>query len=216
MGRTHFAVFASGRGSNFSAIHKQIQAGSIDGDVVCVISNNSNAPVLKKAQEWGIEALVRQSSQFPSITDFSADLIDALQKRAVDYVLLAGYMKKIPTALLAAYPEKVVNIHPALLPAFGGKGFYGERVHQAVIDRGVKWTGVTVHFVDEIYDHGPIIFQYPVRVMDDDNAETLANRVLTYEHKAFPRVTRWLSKGWVKLNNGRTFYTGPEGEWELG
>jgi len=215
LGRTQFAVFASGRGSNFSAIYDQIQSGLIDGDIVCVLSNNKDAPVLEKARQWGIETLHKNSSQFDAIDEFSSSLIHSLRERNVDYVLLAGYMKKIPANFLRAFPNKVVNIHPALLPAFGGKGFYGERVHEAVIKRGVKWSGVTVHFVDEIYDHGPIIFQWPVRVRDDDNPKTLAAHILEYEHKAYPKVVRWLSQDWIQIQNNRTVYTGPEGEWNL-
>ncbi len=215
MGHTRFAVFASGRGSNFSAIYDQIQTGSIDGEIVCVLSSQKHAPVLEKARQFGIEALHKNSSQYPSIADFTADLIQTMRQRQAEYILLAGYMKKIPSALLREFPNRVVNIHPALLPAFGGKGFYGEKVHQSVIERGVKWSGVTVHFVDEIYDHGPIIYQYPVRVLDDDDAGTLAARVLEYEHQAYPKVVRWLSKDWIQLKDNRTIYTGPEEEWNL-
>lgn len=215
MGRTQFAVFASGRGSNFSAIYDQIHSGSIDGDIVCVLSNNKDAQVLEKARQWGIETLHQNTSHYATVAEFSSVLVHSMHERNVDYILLAGYMKKIPADFLRAFPQKVVNIHPALLPAFGGKGFYGERVHQAVIERGVKWSGVTVHFVDEIYDHGPIIFQWPVRVGDEDNAETLAAHILEYEHKAYPKVVRWLSKDWIQIQKNRTIYSGPEEEWIL-
>jgi len=210
-----FAVFASGRGSNFEAVYHKIQAGQIDGNIACLISNNSNAPALQKAAEFDIPSYHRTDSHYSSQDAYVDHMVSLLRDHGVDYVLLAGYMKKIPAGLLAEYANHFVNIHPALLPSFGGKGYYGIRVHQAVIERGVKWTGVTVHFVDEIYDHGPIIYQYPVRVYDADTPESLADRVLQYEHVAYPKVVRWLSKGWVQVDGRRTRFTGPEEEWEI-
>ncbi|MCF7803038.1 MAG: phosphoribosylglycinamide formyltransferase [Candidatus Marinimicrobia bacterium] len=215
MARPQFAVFASGRGSNFLAVYQEIESGNIDGEISCVISNNASAPVLDKAEEFGLTAYHETESIFDSSDAYIQRISELLNSHSIDYILLAGYMKKIPAELVRQYQYKMVNIHPALLPSFGGKGYYGMNVHEAVINRGVKYTGVTLHFVDEIYDHGPIIYQYPVRVRDDDTAESLASRVLEYEHKAYPKVVRWLSKGWIETKDNKTVYTGPEKEWEI-
>ncbi|MBS1271636.1 MAG: Phosphoribosylglycinamide formyltransferase [Candidatus Marinimicrobia bacterium] len=215
MARSNFAVFASGRGSNFLAVQEQIAAGNISGDIVCLISNKRTAPALEKAQNLDIPAFHKSPRQFENEKSYTNDHIDTLKEYEIDYILLAGYMKKIPDAVVQAYPHRILNIHPALLPSFGGKGYYGMRVHDAVIERGVKWTGVTVHFVDEVYDHGPIIYQWPVRVRDDDTPESLAERVLEYEHKAYPKVVRWVSEGWITAEGMRTQYTGPSEEWDI-
>lgn len=215
MALSKFAVFASGRGSNFLTVQEHIADGKIDGEIVCLISNNSTAPALEKAQSLDIPALHMSPKQYEISEKYVNNLVDILQRHEVDYILLAGYMKKIPDAIVQEYHHRIMNIHPALLPSFGGKGYYGMRVHEAVIERGVKWTGVTVHFVDEVYDHGPIIYQWPVRVGDDDTAESLAERVLTYEHKAYPKVVRWVSNNWIEVKNSRTIYTGPPEEWEI-
>jgi len=215
LGSTRFAVFASGRGSNFEAVYRDMEAGKIDGEIACLISNNRSAPARERAEGFGIPSYHKTDSQFGSESDYVRDVTGLLEKHQIDYILLAGYMKKIPASLLDAFPGRIVNIHPALLPSFGGKGYYGKRVHEAVIERGVKWTGVTVHFVDEIYDHGPIIYQYPIRVHEEDTPESLGQRVLQYEHKAYPRVVRWLSKGWISVDGMKTYYSGPEEEWEI-
>ncbi len=215
MGSTHFTVFASGRGSNFEAVYQDIQSGQIDGEIACLISNNQSAPAREKAERYGIPSFHRTDSQYASGTAYVEEIAHLLQEHQTDFVLLAGYMKKVPAALLDRFPNRFVNIHPALLPSFGGKGYYGKRVHEAVIARGVKWTGVTVHFVDEVYDHGPIIYQYPVRVREEDTPDSLASRVLQYEHRAYPKVARWLSKGWITVEGIQTCYSGPDEEWEI-
>lgn len=180
-----------------------------------MVSNNRSAPVLEKAREYKLPAYHKTESQFETAEQYVQNITEVLQDHDVDYILLAGYMKKIPHSLLDQFPRRFVNIHPALLPSFCGKGFYGMHVHEAVIDRGVKWTGVTVHFVDKIYDHGPIIYQYPVRVLDDDTPEILARRVLKYEHQVYPKVVGWLCRDWVEVREKRVYFTGPEEEWEL-
>lgn len=171
--------------------------------------------MLDKARNSRIPAFHKTDSQYDSPEEYVEDITALLREQQVDYVLLAGYMKKIPEALIENYPNKIVNIHPALLPSFGGKGYYGMNVHRAVIERGVKWTGVTVHFVDKIYDHGPIIYQYPVRVRDDDTPESLSERVLEYEHRVYPKVVGWLCNDWVAVDGLRTCFTGPPEERDL-
>jgi len=215
LGITQFAVFASGRGSNFDSIYQRLQSEQLDGNIACVISNNRTAPVLDKARKYGIPDFHKTESQFDSGDDYVENITRLLKEHGADYVLLAGYMRKIPPAVLDRYPNRFVNIHPALLPSFGGQGYYGMRVHEAVVERGVKWTGVTVHFVDKIYDHGPIIYQHPVRVLDDDTPETLAERVLKYEHQVYPKVVAWLCRDWVEVRGKRVYFMGPEAEWEL-
>jgi len=215
LGQTSFAVFASGRGSNFLSIYDSIQAGNINGNIACIISDQSSAPVLEKAEELSIPAFYKSPKQFDSEEHYVQDIAALLHKHPVDYILLAGYLKKIPNGLIHLYPNKIVNIHPALLPSFGGKGYYGIRVHEAVVSKGVKYSGVTLHFIDEKYDHGPIIYQYPVRVLDNDSPKDLAERVLQYEHKAYPKVVRWLCQGWIEVEDNRTTFTGPDEEWEI-
>jgi folate-dependent phosphoribosylglycinamide formyltransferase PurN len=132
-------------------------------------------------------------------------LISVLREHKIDIIALAGYMKKIPRSVVSAFPNRIVNIHPALLPAFGGAGLYGEKVHQAVIDYGAKVSGITIHFVDEEYDHGPIIFQEAVPVLDGDDAHSLAARVLTLEHANYWRALQAIADGAITVRNRRVF-----------
>jgi phosphoribosylglycinamide formyltransferase-1 len=130
-------------------------------------------------------------------------MVEAFQSHGADLVLLAGYMKKVGPRLLKAYPNRVLNIHPALLPSFGGEGMYGLRVHKAVLDSGAKVSGVTVHVVDEVYDHGPIVAQETVPVEQDDTPETLAARVLKVEHHIYSSVVKLFAEGRVCVEGGR-------------
>ena len=138
------------------------------------------------AKEYGIQTIHLSESQFDSHDEFARTMLDALRDRQIDMILLAGYLRKIPDAVIAAYPEKIVNIHPSLLPEFGGHGMYGIRVHEAVIASGETRSGATVHFVNEEYDKGRIIKQNHVPVMPDDTPESLAERVLRCEHRLYP------------------------------
>lgn len=140
----------------------------------------------------GIPAQVIHPAQFPDAERFGEALLSALQPRQVRWIVLAGYLKKIPANLIAHFPNRIVNIHPALLPAFGGKGMYGMRVHQAVFDAGVQVTGVTIHLVNEDYDAGPIVWQEPVVIRDCRSPEEIARRVLAVEHRLYPQVLQWL------------------------
>ncbi len=193
----NIAVFASGRGSNLMAILNAIKEGKLNAKVSVVISNNSNAGALTIAKENGIDALHISRKQFSSDEDYVKKILSELRARNVELIVLAGYMKKIPPEIIREYPNKILNIHPALLPAFGGLGMYGMNVHKAVIDYGVKITGVTVHIVDEEYDHGPIVMQKAIEVKDDDTPETLAERVLKIEHEIYPEAIKLFVEGKV-------------------
>jgi phosphoribosylglycinamide formyltransferase-1 len=198
-------VFASGKGTNFSAILKAIDGGLLRADVRILISNNPDAGALDIARTRGIPAEVVSSGDYRSRELFVDRLTGLLNQHGVDFIALAGYLKKIPAEVVAVYPGRICNIHPALLPSFGGKGMYGRHVHEAVLARGCKVTGVTVHLVDEKYDCGPIVLQQCVPVLDDDTPETLAARVLEVEHALYPRALALFADGRVRIAEGRAF-----------
>lgn len=181
--RSRIAVLASGGGSNFQAIHNYFSSKgeARTADVVVVISDRPAAYALERARSFGIEAVVFAH------TDHGA-LEKALAARKIDLVVLAGYLRLLPAAVTERYRNRVVNIHPGPLPRFGGAGMYGEKVHAAVLEAGVKETAVTVHLVDEQYDSGAILAQWPVPVLDGDTPESLSKRVLDVEHLMYPRV----------------------------
>ena len=181
---TRLAVLASGRGSNLQAIieHFDNLARERVANVVLVASNRPDSP-----------ALIRAATASIDIASFSAgddgtQLLELLRQFRVDLVVLAGYMKRIPPLVIREYAGRMINIHPALLPAFGGEGMYGARVHEAVIESGASESGVTVHLVDDEYDRGPIVAQWRIPVEKSDTAESLAARVLAVEHIVYPRV----------------------------
>lgn len=198
------AVFASGGGSNFQALLDRRKAGELHVDFVLLVGNNSKATAFERARRNGIETLHISPSHFQTEEEYAEKLLAALRSHNVDLLVLAGYMKKLPRPVVAAFRHRILNIHPALLPAFGGKGMYGARVHQAVIEAGVKLTGVTVHFADEEYDRGPIILQEPVRVHDNDTPETLAARVLEIEHACYWRAVEAVGTGRIEVKGNRT------------
>jgi formyltetrahydrofolate-dependent phosphoribosylglycinamide formyltransferase len=189
------AVLASGDGTNLQALVDYLSwlGAARSGDVVLVASDNAGAGALGRAARHGIRAAVLdRAARGPA-------LLPLLVAERIDLVVLAGYLRLVPPEVTAAFRGRVVNLHPALLPAFGGRGMYGERVHAAVLSSGVRLTGVTVHFVDEQYDHGPIIAQWPVPVVAGDSAATLADRVHAVEHRLYPRVIQSLAAGGIVL-----------------
>jgi phosphoribosylglycinamide formyltransferase 1 len=198
-------VFASGKGSNFSAILKAMDDGFLHADVRILISNNPGAGALDTARSRGIPAEVVSSREYDSRSLFVEGLTRLLGGHGVDFIALAGYMKKMPSEVVAAYPGRILNIHPALLPSFGGKGMYGHHVHEAVLAHGCKVTGATVHLVDEKYDCGPIVLQQCAPVLDDDTPETLAARVLEIEHSLYPRALALFADGRIRLEGRRVF-----------
>jgi formyltetrahydrofolate-dependent phosphoribosylglycinamide formyltransferase len=175
----HVAVAASGRGSNLEALLGAL-GPEAPARVVLVLSDRSDAAALARAAERGIPSVtIRDPSS-------SAEWLRALEGHAVDLLVLAGYLRLVPSDVIARFRGRIINIHPALLPAFGGKGMYGRRVHEAVLASGARETGATVHLVDEVYDRGPILGQAKVPVLPGDDAERLAARVLEVEHRLLP------------------------------
>lgn len=191
------AVLASGGGTNLQAINDYNAAlGRLAaGEVVVVASNRPTAGALERARSASIPAEV-----FDAADDGSA-LLSVLERHSVELIVLAGYLKRLPQSVTSAYHRRIVNIHPGLLPEFGGAGMYGARVHAAVIASGARTTGVTAHFVDDEYDHGPTIAEWRIPVLEEDTAESLAARVLAVEHVVFPRVVDL-----VASLNGRSFF----------
>lgn len=173
MKKTKLGVLISGGGTNLQAIIDACQQQVLDAEIAIVISSDAAAFGLERARLAGIKTLTSR---------LEGDITSALQSAQVDYVILAGYLRKIGPELLAAYPTQILNIHPSLIPAFSGKGFYGLKVHEAVIKRGVKITGATTHLVNAELDEGPIIRQEMVRVLPEDTPESLQQRVLEIEH----------------------------------
>lgn len=185
MAHLRLGVLASGRGSNFEAILNNIKNGKLDASIHVVISNKESAGVLEIARSHGIPAVHISKKQFPEQENFDRQVLSNLIKYQVNFVVLAGYLKMLSPFIVQNFKNRILNIHPALLPSFGGKGMYGHHVHQAVLDYGCKVTGVTVHLVDEEYDTGTPILQRCLPVHDDDTADTLAERVLKIEHQIY-------------------------------
>ncbi|HEX6250152.1 MAG TPA: phosphoribosylglycinamide formyltransferase [Gemmatimonadaceae bacterium] len=182
--RARVAVFASGAGSNLGAIleHLDRLGDERAGEVVLVVSDRPTAGALERARTRGISTAVLQDASD------SASIIALLAAAQVDLIALAGYIRLLPSQVVAEYRNRVLNVHPAPLPQFGGHGMYGRRVHEAVLAAGVSESGVTVHFVDEEYDRGAVLAHWPVPVLPGDTAETLAQRVLAAEHVVYPRI----------------------------
>lgn len=182
------AIFASGSGSNAEQIIRHFSEDP-EARIELVLSNNPGAFVLERARKFGIPTMLFTREQFYQTTLVS----DHLKGLEISLIALAGFMWLVPPALLEAFPGRILNIHPALLPAFGGKGMYGHRVHEAVIASGVKRSGITIHLVDEIYDHGRILFQAECEVLPGDTPDSLAERIHELEHRHYPgQIRRFL------------------------
>ena len=201
------AVLVSGGGTNLQAIIDKIADGGItNAEISVVISNNKNAYALERAKKHGIEALCISPKQYESRQQFNKALLAAIQSYQVDLVVLAGCLVVIPEIMVKAYPNKIINIHPALIPSFCGTGYYGLKVHEAVLERGVKVTGATVHFVDEGTDTGPIILQKAVEVQAGDTPEVLQRRVMEQaEWKIMPQAIDLIANGKVTVT-GKTVH----------
>ena len=192
------AVFASGGGSNLGAILDAIDRGELDGSVALVVADRPGIGALDRAGARGIptRVLVPEELADPS----GAAVLSELGGHEIGAIALAGYLKHVPEPVVQQYDGRMLNVHPSLLPAFGGAGMYGRRVHQAVLDRGCRVSGATVHLVDAGYDTGPIVLQGTVEVRDDDTPESLARRVLAVEHRIFPRALALLAAGRLALD----------------
>ncbi len=185
----HIAIFASGAGSNAEKIIQyfssgKTNSGSAVAKVVLILSNKPEAGVLRIAAANNIPSLVIDKEKFFRGNSY----VDELKAYKTDLIVLAGFLWKVPSLLISSFPEKIINIHPALLPAYGGKGMYGKFVHEAVIANKEKESGISIHFVDDLYDHGAVIFQARCPVNEKDSAEDLAQRIHMLEHEHFPRV----------------------------
>ena len=191
------AVFASGSGSDFQSV---VDANEREPfcEIALLVASKEGIYALERAKQHGIPSLVCSARAFPSAQAFGEELIAQLRARDVDYIVLAGYLSMLPENFIAAYPDRIINIHPSLIPSFCGKGFYGINVHRAAIEYGVKVSGLTVHFVDEHYDNGAIILQRTVPVFADDTPESLQARILVEEHKALPEAVRLLTTGKIR------------------
>ena len=184
------AVLCSGGGSNLQVLLDRAASGELGGQIRWVVSNNGDAPALERARRAGIPAIHASAKSLGSPEAVERKLLELIDEHDISVLVLAGYMKALPTSVIRRLPGRVVNIHPALLPAFGGHGMYGEHVHRAVIARGAQWTGVTIHLVSEAYDEGPILRQRVVAVQPTDTPETLGRRVLAVEHDTLWREVR--------------------------
>jgi len=202
-------VLASGRGSNLAALLSAIEKGELHASIVAVISNKAEAGALDIARTHGIPAFHLSTDPLPSPEEFDQALLQTLQEHRVEVIALAGYLKKLSSNIIRAYKHRIVNIHPALLPAFGGKGMYGHKVHQAVLDYGCKVSGVTVHLVDEEYDTGPPILQRCVPVNEDDTAETLAARVLGQEHQIYAEALQLFAEERIEIQGRKVIIKNP-------
>jgi formyltetrahydrofolate-dependent phosphoribosylglycinamide formyltransferase len=189
------AVLASGAGSNLQALLDAFNtAPDAPARVALVISDRESAGALERARQLDVPAHVISVAGRPE-AEVAAETLELLERYTIGLVALAGYLRLIPPAVIRAYTGRIVNIHPALLPAFGGQGMYGTRVHRAVLASGARITGPTIHYVTEAYDEGRIIAQWPVPVLPEDTAETLAARVLLVEHRLYPLVIAALALG---------------------
>ena len=207
------AVLASGRGSNLQALIDTIEAGQVQARIVAVISNKKEAVALERARKHGVKDLFVDPKPFAGRPDsreaYDRSLLEVLQQHEVELVLLAGYMKIVTTVLVNAYANRMMNIHPSLLPAFPGL-----EVQKKAIDWGCKLAGCTVHFVTEGVDEGPIIIQAAVPILDADTPETLDSRILVQEHKVYPRAVQLFAEGRLRVNGRRVFIDGVKSDGE--
>ena len=201
-------AFASGGGTNLQSIIDACASGDCPATVSLVISNNSGAGALKRADRAGIATTHLSGRTHPNPDTLDEAIREALISSGVGLVVMAGYMKKLGPRVCRTYRNRILNIHPALLPAFGGKGMYGMRVHEAVLAAGVRYTGVTVHLADEEYDRGPIVDQIVVPVRQVDTPATLQQHVLEYEHQLYPDVVRLFAMNRVQVTGRRVAILG--------
>ena len=190
----NLAVLVSGNGSNLQAIIDQIEAGKINARIVCVVSNNPDAFAITRASQHHIPVIVHENRGFANRREYDAALVKILQSHEVKLIILAGFMRILSEVMVSAFPNAIINIHPALLPAFPGL-----HAQQQAIDYGVRFSGCTVHFVDCGTDTGPIILQSIVPVEQDDTEETLSARIQKEEHRTFPEAVKLFSEGKIKV-----------------
>jgi phosphoribosylglycinamide formyltransferase 1 len=198
--KKRIAVLASGNGTNLQAIMDACSQGEINGEVTAVVSNRKYAYALNRARSANIPTLLYENEKYPTKTVMCAKMSKALKELNIDLICLAGYMSKLEPCIIRSFPRRIVNIHPALLPKYGGKGMYGRFVHEAVIKAQEKESGCTVHVVDEVYDNGPIIAQAKVNVDPMDTPETLAEKIHAQEHQLYVSVVKRICNGEINLD----------------
>ncbi|NLG83387.1 MAG: phosphoribosylglycinamide formyltransferase [Firmicutes bacterium] len=200
MGLLRVAVFVSGNGSNLQALLDNL-TGMVE--FVLVLANKPDAYALVRAGKAGVPTAVVRYEDYPHRAAFTRAILDLVTEKKVDLICLAGFNRILDPLLIEAFPLRIMNTHPALLPAFGGEGMFGRRVHEAVLASGAKISGATVHFVTAETDRGPIILQAAVPVLDDDTPETLAGRVLAAEHRLYPEAVRLFAAGRLRVEGNR-------------
>ena len=191
------AVWISGGGTTLGNILDCVTSGTLEVDVCLVVSSGANVGGVEIAKTAGIETQIVRRTQFVSPEGYCEEMFRRCRELGVDYVVMAGFLKHV--LIPSDFTNRVVNIHPSLIPAFCGKGMYGNRVHQAVVESGVTVSGCTIHFVDNEFDHGPIIYQQIVQVTADDLSEDIRERVFVAECEAYPKVLRWLTEGRISV-----------------
>lgn len=205
--KTKIAVFVSGGGTNFEALINAQENGKIPhGEIVLMVSSSKTAYALKRAENHGIKSVVCSKKELGSQERFEEEILKNLEENDIQLIVLAGFMSILSKEFTKKYENRIINIHPSLIPSFCGEGFYGLHVHEAVLKKGVKVTGATVHIVNEIPDGGPIIMQRAVYVEENDTPETLQKRVMEQaEWKILPESVELMCSGKVKIENGRTY-----------
>ncbi len=203
MGKNRIAVFASGRGSNFLAILKKIQTGYIPAKIALCITNNPDAGIISIAEANDVPVRIFIPKEFTDAKQFNDVILSELKATKVDYIILAGYLKLIGTQIVEQFENRIINIHPALLPSFGGKGMYGHHVHEAVFSRGVKLSGATVHLVNSEFDDGPIVMQKSVDITAVQSPEEIAAKVLEIEHEIFSEAVKLMVENKLQLSGNR-------------
>lgn len=200
MPQVKIGVLISGSGTNLQSLIDNVESGSIKGVISLVISNKKDVYGLERAKQHNIHAIYLNAKDYENFDKYNDALIEELKNHGVELVVLAGYLKILTSKFIEEYRNRIINIHPSLIPSFSGKGYYGIKVHEAVIDYGVKISGATVHFVDEGADTGPIIIQEAVEVKSDDTAVTLQQKILQIEHKILPLAVKYYSEGKIQIS----------------
>ncbi len=199
----NIAVFAAGRGSNFEQLCRAEENKKLAAHIVLLIASKPDIGAIEIAKRYNIPAVVFKRKSYPDAESYTEALLQTLKEYKADYVALAGWLQLIHPSLIRQFPDKIVNIHPALLPFFGGPGMYGKHVHQAVWESGMRVSGATVHIVDEEYDKGPILAQRAVQLDYGDGPEEIAGKVLQVEHALYPETLQLLVNGVIAVENNK-------------
>lgn len=203
MSPVNIGVLISGGGTNLQALIDNIDNDNINGRIKIVVSNKRDAYGLERAKASGIPTMHINRKDFSNEEEYNKKIIQELKAKGVELVVLAGYLKVLSSEFIRQYNMKIINIHPSLIPSFSGKGYYGENVHKAVLDRGVKLTGATTHFVDEGTDTGPIIMQKCINIDEDENIKSLKEKVLEIEHNILVKSVAFYCNGMLKTKDGK-------------